>query len=86
MLTDWRKDLDLTPLAEDQSVSSFRTLDEMVEKVEFYLSNPDRRDAVSKAGREIVLDKMTYRHVAGELAKQIESVLDNRPGGESIHG
>lgn len=85
VLTEGRADLDRTPLVEGESVVSFRCLDEMTDKVDYYLGHPNERDAISRHGREVVLEHMTYRKVCAELAEQIEGVL-RKQAGQERHG
>jgi spore maturation protein CgeB len=78
VLTDWRRDLELTPLVEGESIVCYRSLNELREKVEYYLKHPEERQAIAEKGRKIVLDLMTYHHVANRLAMEIQGVVDRR--------
>ncbi len=47
----------------------FKTIDEAVEKVEYYLAHDDERNAIAEAGYQEFLSKHTYMHRAKELLK-----------------
>lgn len=47
----------------------FKTVDEAVEKAQYYLAHPDERNAIAEAGYREFLDKHTYMHRAKELLK-----------------
>ena len=48
---------------------TFKTIDEAVELARGLLSNPERREAIAKAGHEEFLAKHTYMHRAKEILK-----------------
>jgi len=75
ILTDWHKDLELTPLVEGESIVCYRSLDELKEKVDYYLNHPEERKAISEKGRKIVLESMTYREIAARLALEMEGIV-----------
>jgi spore maturation protein CgeB len=80
ILTDWHKDLEVTPLVEGESIVCYRSLDELKEKVDYYLNHPEERKAISEKGRKIVLESMLYRKVAEKIAGEIEQVLSQKRG------
>jgi len=80
VLTGWHKDLEVTPLVEGESIVCYRSLDELKEKVEYYLNHPEERKAIVEKGRAIVLESMLYRKVAEKLAGEIEQVLSQKRG------
>jgi len=75
VITDWRRDLEKTQLVEGESLVTYRTLDELVDKVGFYLQHPEERKRISENGRRTVLNSLTYSHVAGPLIRQVEAVV-----------
>jgi hypothetical protein len=45
----------------------YKDLDDMVEKVKYYLAHDDEREAIAKAGYEEVISKHTFRHRAEQI-------------------
>lgn len=78
IITQWRKDLEQTQLIDGESIVTYRTLDELVEKVDFYLAHPAERNRISENGRRIVLDSMTYDSCAPLLIEQVEALLHDK--------
>ncbi len=75
VLTNWCKDLELTPLVEGESIVSYHSLDELEEKAKYYLNHPEERQAIAEKGREIVLKSMTYHEVTARLALEMERLV-----------
>jgi spore maturation protein CgeB len=75
VLTEWRPDIDAYGLQEDISIAVYRSLDELVEKVRYYLEHPEERERISRNGRQIVLESLTYDHCAAKMIEQIGSVV-----------
>lgn len=48
---------------------SYKTLDEMVAKAQFYIDHEDEREKIAKAGYDLAVTNMTYRH-------RIEKILE----------
>ena len=42
--------------------AGYKSMDEMVEKVKYYLENPIRRELVASTGQALVKTKHTYEH------------------------
>ncbi|MEZ4766102.1 MAG: glycosyltransferase [Calditrichia bacterium] len=60
LLTDWKDDLaDL--FAEDEIVS-FRSVDEMNDKIDFYQRHPEKREPVIRKARERVINEHQVFH------------------------
>jgi spore maturation protein CgeB len=83
VLTDRREDLRRTDLVDGESIATFRTSEELEQKVEFYLRHPEERSRISEAGRRVVLGTLTYERHAGELGVQMASLLHSRRQGNS---
>lgn len=75
VLCNWTKDLEEAGFQDGHNVAWFKTPDEMEAKVDYYLSDPQKRHAVSRRGREHVLQKLTYQTVAPKIAEAMEQVL-----------
>jgi hypothetical protein len=75
VITDWRKDLEKTDLVDGESIVTYRTLDDLQEKVQFYLEHPVERMRIAENGRRIVLESLTYNHLAIPLVRQIENLV-----------
>ncbi|UCG42198.1 MAG: glycosyltransferase family 1 protein [candidate division WOR-3 bacterium] len=86
VITEWRKDLESTALKDGESIVIYRSLDEMVEKVDYYLRHVEERRRIAENGRRIVLNSLTYRHTAVPLIEQIEGVLRGSRRGASVQG
>lgn len=80
VLTDWHEDLEQTPLVEGQSLACYRSAEEMVEQIGYYVARPEQRRAITDRGRRLVLEQMTYQHTAARLASLIEDLLSARKG------
>ncbi|MCU0916676.1 MAG: glycosyltransferase [Planctomycetes bacterium] len=77
-LTSYQKDTERTPLVEGQSVVSFTSPEELRDKVAHYLDHPTERAAVSREGRRIVLEHLTWAKMAAKLARDFETVVGSR--------
>lgn len=75
VITDWHQDLEGTSLVDGESIVTFRSNNELREKVAYYLCNPTERKRISDNGRKVVLESMTYEHVATPLIRDIERVF-----------
>lgn len=61
LLTNWIPTL--SDLFEDgKHLVTYKTLDEMVEKVKYYLEHEDEREKIAKAGYDEFISKHTYKH------------------------
>lgn len=72
----WR--LGLQQLFDDgKEIVSFRNFDELIEKIDFYLSSPEERDQIAKAGSERAFSDHTY---SLRLNLLLETVLGSKKG------
>ena len=61
-LLDYRPILkDLLPV--DPELVSFKSIDEAIEKIRYYLQNPEERVAISQKIYDHFIDKYTYDHL-----------------------
>lgn len=56
---------------EDAEFAGFNNLDECVEKLKFFLSNPDKRIAIAKAAQERALNAHLYAHRIDKIYSEI---------------
>jgi spore maturation protein CgeB len=73
VLTQWTRDLDTSGLRDGETVASFQSHSELVEKVEYYLSHPEERQLISEKGRRYVLENLTYDASYGGILDQVEA-------------
>lgn len=57
---------------EDEEIVMFKTPEELVEKIDYYLSHDKEREAIAKAGQAKVLSCYTYEQKLIELMKWVE--------------
>lgn len=57
---------------EGEHFDTFETLDELESKVEYYLTHPDERERIARAGQQWALTHHTYDHRAAQI---VETVL-----------
>lgn len=73
LLTNWipiLKDLEEEyGVKENVHYVTYRTLDEMVEKSQYYLDHEEEREKIAEAGYKIAIEKMTYKN-------RIEKILE----------
>jgi spore maturation protein CgeB len=74
LLTDWANGLDHCYIP-GKEIAVFRTFDELVDKIRYYLSHPGERDAIAWAGYERTLAEHTYDK---RLAEVLEFALRQR--------
>jgi spore maturation protein CgeB len=68
LVTDWKVNLGEIYRVGDEVVA-YRTPDECLELVEYYLTHEDERAAIARAGQARTLREHTYAHRAQELEK-----------------
>jgi len=74
LLTEWKPNL--PELFEpDKEVGVYRSIDEMGEKIEWYLDHPDEADAIALAGQRRTLKDHTYRERTEELVGFVEEAM-----------
>ena len=66
LVTDWKKNLH-EMFEPDKEVVAYRTQEECVEKVEYYLAHDDEREAIARAGQQRTLRDHTFRRRMQEL-------------------
>lgn len=57
---------------EDEEIVMFKTPEELVEKIDYYLTHDKERERIAKAGKEKVLNCYTYENKLVELLEWIE--------------
>jgi spore maturation protein CgeB len=57
-----------------KEIETYRTLDEMVEKIGFYLEHPDERKQIAEAGQDRVMKHYTFRHRLEEMYARLQEV------------
>lgn len=75
LFTEWRPHL-CELFAPDEEVVTYRTTQECVEKLRYYLANEDERAAIARAGQRRTLAEHTFAHRMREL---LEIVSTHRP-------
>lgn len=74
-LTDYRT---LMPdMFYSDELATFESLEELLEKIDHFLSNPEEREAYCKAGRDRVLSEHTYAH---RMQSLIDFIASRRSG------
>lgn len=59
---------------EDKEIVMFRTPEEMLDKIEFYLSHERERETIARAGYEKVIKCFTYEKKLGELLEWVRGI------------
>jgi len=72
VLCNWTKDLEICGLKDGESVATFKSPGEMKEKIQYYLGSHEERLRISRNGRKVVLETMTYSTAGIKLLNQIE--------------
>lgn len=57
-----------------KELETFKTLDEMSEKIRYYVDHPEERRRIAEAGQRRVLDNYTMRHRLGEMLQRLQEV------------
>lgn len=60
----------------DREIIGFEGIDELIEKIRYYLGHPDRADAVREAGRRRVLAEHTWKRVWPAIVEQVQKSRD----------
>jgi spore maturation protein CgeB len=72
LITDWKKNL--SDLFEpDKEVITYKTPEECVEKIQYYLEHDHEREAIARAGQERTLKEHTYHQRIKELVEIINN-------------
>jgi spore maturation protein CgeB len=74
VLTNHTGDLEDAGFRDGESIAWFKSPEEMVEKADYYLANPEERKRIALNGRELVLKTLTYEIVSREWMHWMESV------------
>jgi spore maturation protein CgeB len=74
LLTDWKQNLSemFHPEAE---VAAYRSSEDCVEKIGYYLEQDGERDRIARAGQEKTLREHTYRQRMAQLVALVETLL-----------
>ena len=70
MLTGRAEDLE-SYYEEDREVVCFETISELIDKIHYYLSHEDARNAVAEAGYRRTLYEHTYVHRLTDIFRQL---------------
>jgi hypothetical protein len=73
LLTDWRRNLDEI-FAVGSEVVTFTSTEECAERISYYLSNAQQREAIARAGQKRALESHTYEH----RMKELETIVVDR--------
>ncbi|HVP81192.1 MAG TPA: glycosyltransferase [Thermodesulfobacteriota bacterium] len=74
LVTDWKENL-IEIFEPGREVISYRTTEECVEMVNYYLEHEEERKAIAKAGQERTLREHTYYQRAQELADMVRKYV-----------
>lgn len=58
---------------EDRDVVLFRTREELLDKTRYYLAHPREREAISRRGRDIVTQNLTYERAAQTMLETVRA-------------
>ena len=61
---------------EDKEIVMFRTLDELLEKAEYYLKHDEEREKIAKAGHDKVVSCYTYEKKIKQMLDWVEGKID----------
>ena len=75
LITDWKNNLH-EMFDAGTEVLAYRTADECLEMVEYYLSHDNERQAIARTGQRRTLREHTYYHRMQELVAIIEKYID----------
>ena len=67
----------LPELFAPDELATFSTMDELEERIEYFLAHPDERAVYARKGRERVLAAHTYAH---RMQTLLDTVAERRPG------
>jgi len=57
-----------------REIGTFSNLDEMAEKIRFYIDHPKTRNRIARAGQKRVLENYTFRHRFEEMFHRLREV------------
>lgn len=79
LLTDWKTNLhELFDIGKE--VAAYRSTQECVELVKYYLAHDEEREAIAQAGQKRTLSEHTYYHRMQELTEILDRYLLNAEG------
>jgi spore maturation protein CgeB len=81
LLADWVEDYDRGFFAPELEVALFRSDEELLEKAQSLLSDPDRRESMKAAARQRLLAEHTYAHRADVIIRALGSRRGDTFGG-----
>ncbi|HEU4931214.1 MAG TPA: glycosyltransferase, partial [Pyrinomonadaceae bacterium] len=83
LLTDWKTNLhELFEIGKE--VVAYRSTEECVELVNYYLAHDSEREAIAKAGQQRTLSEHSYYHRMQELTEILDRYLANRTWKRSV--
>ena len=74
LVTDYKDNLSEL-FVPDQEVVTYRSVEEAVDKIKYYLSHEDERSKIAKAGKERTLSEHTYYNRMCQLKEIISKYL-----------
>lgn len=74
LITDWKENLH-TIFEPEEEVVTYRTANELIEKVNYLLENDDERRKIAKAGQKRTLKEHAYQNRMKELLEILENYL-----------
>lgn len=77
---------ELTDLGLDEGTHfiGFHTPEDLLDKVQYYLTHEEEREEIALRGREVTLDRFTYDRWAERLVKRIEEGIPRQAPGRSM--
>ncbi|MEI7473403.1 MAG: glycosyltransferase [bacterium] len=73
LITDYKKDTAIEFIADVEAVY-YSNINELMEKIAFYLYNPEQRLKIEEQGHLKILNKHTFKHRAKEIIENISSI------------
>ncbi len=70
VLTNWQEEA-VELFEEDKEIVTFKTPEEMLEKIDYYLAHDDERKKIGRKGLEKVQSCYTYHHQLGKITEKI---------------
>jgi spore maturation protein CgeB len=73
VLTNWNDGLEevFTP---GEHLDLYRSIDDCLEKIDYYLAHPEERERIAKQGCELVRNSMTFDHFVAEVIRDAQSL------------
>ena len=58
----------------DGNIVTYRDADDLDEKINYYLNNPQKREELAKKGKEIVLNNHTFDNRVDEIVEALKDI------------